>query len=155
MFQLIQCLTPKAVSAALIAPNKRSLFQQLSSIAAKAHGVDQHLVFDRLMERERLGSTGFGSGIAIPHGKIEGLTGVIGVCVSLKQAVDFEAIDDLPIDLVFMLLSPVDGGADHLKALASVSRVMRDKRFVAKLRGAASNDALFALFSTQEVMNAA
>jgi len=151
MFHIEECLVPQAVRAQLAVTNKKGLFQQLAAIATTAHGVDQNAVHDRLLERERLGSTGFGNGIAIPHGKVEGLTKVIGVCVHLTQSIDFEAIDDLPVDLVFMLLSPVDGGADHLKALATVSRKMRDHDFVAKLRGAASDDALFALFSQIEI----
>jgi len=150
MFHLHQCLTPKSVRANVSVPNKKSLFQQLSQLAAQAHGVDAQLVLDRLTERERLGSTGFGGGIAIPHGKIDGLTSVIGVAVRLPAPIDFEAIDDLPVDLVFMLLSPVDGGPDHLKALATVSRMMRDQEFVAKLRGAANDDALLALLTSYD-----
>jgi PTS system nitrogen regulatory IIA component len=148
MFHLHQCLTPKAVRADLPVSNKKALFQQLALIAAQAHHVDSHVVLDRLTERERLGSTGFGGGIAIPHGKIEGLESVIGVLVRLTTPIDFEAIDDLPVDLVFMLLSPVDGGPDHLKALATVSRMMRDQDFVAKLHGAANDDALLALLTS-------
>jgi len=150
MFHLHQCLTPKSVRANVSAPNKKNLFQQLSQLAAQAHGVDAQLVLDRLTERERLGSTGFGGGIAIPHGKIDGLASVIGVAVRLPAPIDFEAIDDLPVDLVFMLLSPVDGGPDHLKALATVSRMMRDQAFVAKLRGAANDDALLALLTSYD-----
>ncbi len=150
MFHLSNCLTPKAVRSALAVGNKKALLQQLALLAAQAHGVDQTAVQERLLERERLGSTGFGGGIAIPHGKIDGLTEVIGVCVQLTAPVDFEAIDDLPVDLVFMLLSPADGGADHLKALATVSRMMRDRPFVAKLRGAANDDSLLALLTSYE-----
>jgi len=155
MFYLQNSLTPLAVRAGLNVANKKSLFQNLASLSKQAHGVDPHAVLDRLMERERLGSTGFGSGIAIPHGKIEGLTKVIAVCLRLARPIDFEAIDDLPVDLVFMLLSPADGGAEHLKALAAVSRMMRDKEFVAKLRGAATDDALYALLNSQEMVTAA
>jgi len=150
MFNLNQCLTPKAVRAELSVANKKALFQQLALLAAQAHHVDGTVVLDRLTERERLGSTGFGGGIAIPHGKIEGLSSVIGVLCHLTAPIDFEAIDDLPVDLVFMLLSPVDGGPDHLKALATVSRMMRDQDFVAKLRGAVNNDALLALLTGYE-----
>ena len=139
-------LTPLAIRANLVVPNKKALFHQLAALAAAAYQVDSEAVLDRLLERERLGSTGFGNGIAIPHGKIEGLTKVIGVCVHLAQPIDFDAIDDLPIDVVFMLLSPVDGGAEHLKALATVSRAMRDQKLVAKIRGVASDDAMYALF---------
>jgi len=150
MFRLDHCLTDGAVRTRLVATNKKSLFQQLASLAAAAHHIDVNSVHDRLLERERLGSTGFGGGIAIPHGKLDGLSKVCGVCVRLETPIDFEAIDDLPVDLVFMLLSPIDGGADHLKALATVSRMMRDQPFVAKLRGAASDDALLALLSSYD-----
>ncbi|WP_293880824.1 PTS sugar transporter subunit IIA [Sphingomonas sp.] len=155
MNDLIDFLRPGAVVAALAVPNKKVLFQQLATLADTAHGVDATLVVERLTERERLGSTGFGGGIAIPHGKIEGLDRVVGVVAQLADPIDFSAIDDLPVDLVFMLLSPVDAGADHLKALAQVSRALRDKTLVAKLRGAASDDALFALFAAGETRDAA
>lgn len=146
-------LVPAAVRCNLIAPNKKSLLQHLSTIASTAHGVSATLVLDRLLERERLGSTGFGNGIALPHGKIDGIDHVIAVCVHLSQPIDFEAIDDLPVDLVYMLLSPLDSGADHLKALASASRLMRDGGFVEKLRGAATDDALYALFESQTALS--
>jgi PTS system nitrogen regulatory IIA component len=112
-------------------------------------------IVERLVERERLGSTGFGGGVAIPHGKIDGLDRVIGVFARLSAPVDFQAIDDLPVDLVFLLLSPPDSGVEHLKALARVSRRLRDKAFVAKLRGAGSTDALYALFAQSDARDAA
>jgi PTS system nitrogen regulatory IIA component len=112
-------------------------------------------VIERLTERERLGSTGFGAGVAIPHGKVDGLEHVVGLFVQLQPPVDFDAIDDLPVDLVFCLLSPPDSGAEHLKALALVSRWMRDSAFVAKLRGAASSDAVLALFAAAQTRDAA
>ena len=155
MNDLHDFLRPGAVVAALVAPNKKTLFQQLGTIAERIHDVDAALVVERLTERERLGSTGFGGGIAIPHGKIDGLDHVVGIFARLAQPVDFASIDDEPVDLVFMLLSPTDAGASHLKALAQVSRVLRDRAFVAKLRGAASDDALFALFESGEARDAA
>lgn len=155
MNDLHDFLRPGAVVAALVAPNKKALFQQLGTMAERIHDVDSGLVVERLTERERLGSTGFGGGIAIPHGKIDGLEHVIGIFARLAQPVDFASIDDEPVDLVFMLLSPTDAGAAHLKALAQVSRVLRDKAFVAKLRGAATDDALFALFDAGEARDAA
>ncbi len=155
MTDLQEFLRAGAVAAALVAPNKKTLFQQLAAMADTVYGIDAGVVVEKLTERERLGSTGFGAGIAIPHGKVEGLTDVVGVFVRLAQPVDFASIDDEPVDLVFMLLSPVDAGAAHLKALAHVSRVLRDRSFVAKLRGAATDDALFALFSTGETRDAA
>lgn len=155
MTDLQDFLRPGAVVAALVAPTKKSLFAQLAAIAEQAYGIEPTLVIERLTERERLGSTGFGGGIAIPHGKIEGLPTVVGVFARLAHPVDFSAIDDEPVDLIFMLLSPTDAGADHLKALAQVSRILRDRNFIAKLRGAGSDDALLALFAASETRNAA
>jgi nitrogen PTS system EIIA component len=155
MNDLHDFLRPGAVVAALVAPTKKALFQQLGILAERIHDVESALVVERLTERERLGSTGFGGGIAIPHGKIDGLDHVVGIFARLAQPVDFASIDDEPVDLVFMLLSPTDAGAAHLKALAQVSRVLRDKAFVAKLRGAATDDALFALFDAGEARDAA
>ncbi len=148
-------LSPDAVTAGLAARGKKALFQHLGTAAAGLVGVDAKLVVDRLAERERLGSTGFGGGVAIPHGKIDGLERVVGIFVRLDQPIDFNAIDDLPVDLVFALLSPPQAGVDHLKALARVSRRLRDRPFVAKLRGAGSPDALYALFADDESRDAA
>lgn len=139
-------LTPEAVLAGLVVPSKKVLFQQLSQIGAKHCGASAKLIGERLSEREKLSSTGFGGGVAIPHGKIDGLEKVIGIFVRLDNPIDFGAIDDMPVDLVFLLLSPPDAGVEHLKALARVSRRLRDRTFVAKLRGAGSRDALYALF---------
>jgi len=155
MDDLSDLLSPQAVNAGRVVPNKKALFQQLAAVASKLVPADPRIIVDRLVERERLGSTGFGAGIAIPHGKIEGLDRVVGLFARLAQPIDFAAIDDLPVDLVFLLLSPVDAGVEHLKALARVSRRMRDKAFVAKLRGAGSDDALYALFASGETRDAA
>jgi nitrogen PTS system EIIA component len=155
MYDTVNFLLPEAVVAALVVANKKALFQQLGRLAEAAYAVPSAVVVERLTERERLGSTGFGGGIAIPHGKIEGLTHVVAVFAQLAEPVDFAAIDDLPVDLVFMLLSPVDAGADHLKALAHVSRMLRDRALIAKLRGAATKDALLALFDGGEARDAA
>jgi len=155
MDDLSDLLSPQAVQAAIVVPNKKALFQQLAAAASKLVEADARVIVDRLVERERLGSTGFGGGIAIPHGKIDGLDRVVGLFARLTTPIDFAAIDDLPVDLVFLLLSPVDAGVEHLKALARVSRRMRDKLFVAKLRGAGSDDALYALFATGETRHAA
>ena len=144
-----------AVVAALPVAAKKPLFQALGTLAEQVYGVDERRVVERLSERERLGSTGFGNGIAIPHGKIEGLDRVVGLFARLAQPIDFAAVDDMPVDLVFMLLSPIDAGADHLKALAHVSRALRDPSLIAKLRGAASDDALYALFVTGDPQDAA
>ncbi|RJF93732.1 PTS sugar transporter subunit IIA [Sphingomonas cavernae] len=148
-------LTPDAIVAGLPVTAKKALFQQLATIAERETGIESRLVIERLGERERLGSTGFGGGVAIPHGKIEGLERVVGVFARLVEPIDFQAIDDMPVDIVFMLLSPPDAGAEHLKALARVSRALRDRPFLAKLRGAGSQDALYALLATAEARDAA
>lgn len=155
MDELSDILSPDAIQPALSVPNKKVLFQQLSAAAGKLVGIEAKVIVERLVERERLGSTGFGGGVAIPHGKIDGLDRVVGVFARLVQPIDFNAIDDMPVDIVFLLLSPPDAGVEHLKALARVSRKLRDRGFVAKLRGAASEDALYALFATGEARDAA
>ncbi len=155
MTDISSLLAPGAVAAGLTPGSSKALFAALGQIAAREYGVDAALVVERLAERERLGSTGFGGGVAIPHGKVDGLDHVVGIFVCLGEAVDFRAIDDLPVDLVFCLLSPPDAGSEHLKALAQVSRWLRDRNFIAKLRGAGSDSALFALFAATETRDAA
>ena len=140
-------LSADAVRIALPAATKKALFAQLGGIAAAAVGLDGESVAEGLAARERLGSTGFGGGVAIPHAKLPGLSAVAGVLVRLAQPIAFKAVDDRPVDIVFAMLSPTDAGADHLKALAQVSRRLRDASLVAKLRGAGSPDALFALWT--------
>lgn len=155
MNDLSDLLRPDAVLTGVAAPNKKMLLQLLGATAGPLVGVEPRVVADRLSDREKLGSTGFGGGVAIPHAKVEGLRQVTGLFARLAQPIDFDAVDDLPVDLVFMLLSPTDAGAEHLKALARVSRRMRDRTFLAKLRGAGSRDALYALFATDEARDAA
>ena len=155
MDDLTDLLAPDAVLANLVAPNKKALFQQLGAAAERITGVDARQIVERLVERERLGSTGFGGGVAIPHGKLDGLPHVFGLFGRLGQPIDFQAIDGMPVDLVFLLLSPPDAGVEHLKALARVSRRLRDRAFVAKLRGAASADSLYALFVHADARDAA
>jgi nitrogen PTS system EIIA component len=155
MVILSKILVPGAVLVAHPAANRKALIQHISAIAEHEYGLESNHVIERLTERERLGSTGFGGGVAIPHGKIDGLGHVVGIFIRLAVAIDFQAIDDLPVDLVFCLLSPPDAGADHLKALAQVSRWLRDSAFIAKLRGAGSNDAVFAIFAGIEAHSVA
>ncbi|MES2986650.1 MAG: PTS sugar transporter subunit IIA [Pseudomonadota bacterium] len=155
MTELSDLLVPEAVVAGMSTATKKALFQQLGAAAAKAYGLDAADVSARLSEREKLGSTGFGGGIAIPHGKLEGLKRVCGIFARLSKPVDFAAVDDMPVDLVFVLLSPTGAGAEHLKALACVSRKLRDRNVAAKLRGAGSNDAIFALLAGVEARDAA
>lgn len=155
MSDLSDILSDKAVDADLVATNKKGLFQQLASASSRLTGLTAKTIAASLTAREKIGSTGFGAGAAIPHGKIEGLPAVFGYFARLEAPVDFQSIDGLPVDLVFLLLSPPDAGADHLKALARVSRVFRDPQMVAKLRGARSKDALYALLAGAEARDAA
>jgi len=148
-------LAVDCIDGALSVANKKALFQQLAAVAARRTGLDGKGIFAALSERERLGSTGFGSGVAIPHGKLDRLPRVFGYFARLNSPIEFQAVDKLPVDLVFLLLSPIDAGADHLKALARVSRALRDRQTLAKLRGARSKDAIFALLSAGEPAHAA
>jgi len=148
-------LRPDAVLTGLGAATKKALFAQVGATAEPLVGADPRLVAERLGDRERLGSTGFGNGVAIPHTKLDGLPVVTGLFARLAQPIEFQAVDGLPVDLVFVLLSPTDAGAEHLKALARVSRRLRDAGFLAKLRGAGSRDALFALFTADSARDAA
>lgn len=155
MSDLSEIVTIEAVEADVPAANKKALFQHLAAAAARHTGLAQKAILAALNEREKVGSTGFGAGAAIPHGKVEGLERVFGYFVRLPSPVDYAAVDGLPVDLVFLLLSPPDSGVDHLKALASVSRTFRDRQTLAKLRGARSKDALFALLAGEETRDAA
>ena len=155
MSELSEILTVDAVESRLTAANKKALFQQLAAAAARLTGLSAKRIAAALAGREKLGSTGFGGGTAIPHGKVEGLEGEFGYFARLSTPVAYDAVDGLPVDLVFLLLSPPDAGADHLKALASVSRTFRDRQVLAKLRGARSKDALFALLAGAEARDAA
>jgi PTS system nitrogen regulatory IIA component len=155
MSDLSDILSDKAVDAGLVAANKKALFQQLAAAAARLAGVSAKAIAAGVTAREKIGSTGFGGGVAIPHARIEGLQGLFGYFARLAAPVDFQSVDGLPVDLVFLLLSPPDAGADHLKALARVSRVFRDPQVGAKLRGARSKDALFALLAGGEARDAA
>ena len=153
--QLSDFLDFDAVKAAMSPGNKRSLLQQLTHLAGQRLGVDPAALLTSVIERERLGSTGFGQGVAIPHGKVEGLQRIYGLFARLSEPVDYKAIDGAPVDLVFLLLSPVDAGAEHLKALAAISRVIRHASILDKMRGARSRDALAAVLIGADERDAA
>ena len=143
--QLADFLDCDAIKTSLPGGNKRSLLQQLANLAGQRIGVESSVINGALNEREQLGSTGFGQGVAIPHAKIDGLGEVYGLFARLGEPVDYKAIDSRPVDLVFLLLSPPNAGAEHLKALAAISRVTRDAATLERLRGARSRDALAAV----------
>jgi PTS system nitrogen regulatory IIA component len=144
-----------AIKPALSAGNKRSLLSQLANIAAGRLEVPASEILATISEREKLGSTGFGQGVAIPHGKVEGLTQIYGLFARLAEPVGYKAIDRKPVDLVFLLLSPPDAGAEHLKALAAISRVIRNAPTLDKMRGARSRDALAAVLLGADERDAA
>jgi PTS system nitrogen regulatory IIA component len=152
---LSQFLDFDAIRIDLSAGNKRQLLNQLAQIAGGRLSLDPARIADAIAERERLGSTGFGGGVALPHGKLEGLERVYALVIRLAAPVDYKAIDGAPVDLVFLLLSPPDAGAEHLKALAAVSRLIRNSATVEKLRGARSRDALAAVVIAAEERDAA
>jgi len=152
---MIDLITPDAIIPNLRASSKKQVLQELARKAADMLGQHERAVFDVLLERERLGTTGVGHGIAIPHGKLPTLDRVHGVFARLERPVDFDAIDEQPVDLIFLLLAPEQAGADHLKALARVSRLLRDASMCERLRGADSADAIYALLTHQETSNAA
>lgn len=148
-------IAPDRVVPCLRATSKKQALQELARIAADAVGLHEKAVFEVLLERERLGSTGVGYGVAIPHGKLPGLKRLYGFFARLASPIDFEAVDDQPVDLVFLLLAPETAGADHLKALARISRLLRDKETCEKLRGSDSGDALYALLTESTARSAA
>jgi len=145
--QLSDILSADGIVPSLKVSSKKQALQEVAAIAAKQTGLDARQVFETLLQRERLGSTGLGQGIAIPHGKMAGLTQLHTVFARLSQPIEFDSVDDQPVDLIFLLLAPESAGADHLKALARISRLLRDPAIVAKLRGSDSAAALYSILT--------
>ena len=138
---------PEGVLSSLNATSKKHLLQELAQRAEDVLGVKARDAFDAMLERERLGPTGMGRGVAIPHARVEGLQGIGGLFASLQRPVEFESMDDEPVDLVFALFAPEDAGADHLRALARISRRLRDPNVCAKLRSADHSSAIYAVLT--------
>ncbi len=153
--ELSDILDKESVIACAKVSSKRQLLQLLADQAAAPAGAPAQVIFDTLLEREQLGSTGLGNGIAIPHGKIAGLKGVTAVFARLDRPIDFDAVDDQPIDLAIMLLAPTGSGADHLKALSRVARILRDDRVVEELRNTRDGARLFEILTTAQEANTA
>ena len=153
--QLGDFLDFESIRVGLSAGTKRKLLQLLGQMAGARLGFDPAAIIDTIAERERLGTTGFGSGVAIPHGKVAGLKTIYAMVVRLAEPIDYKAVDGQPVDLVFMLLSPPDAGAEHLKALAAVSRIVRHGPTIEKLRGARSRDAFAAVLMGADERDAA
>jgi nitrogen PTS system EIIA component len=138
-------LSANAVIAPLKANGKKALLQDISAHASALTGLPEREVFEILLQRERLGSTGVGDGIAIPHGRVPGLESMFGMLVRTDKPVDFEALDGLPVDLLFVLLAPDHAGADHLKALARVARLLRDRSVLDRVRSAHDAAAIYGI----------
>ena len=148
-------VTLEGIVPTLKANSKKQALQELSAVAARLAGQDQRDVFDTLLQRERLGSTGIGSGIAIPHGKLPGLGQIVVLFARLDSPIDFEAVDDEAVDLIFLILAPEGAGADHLKALSRISRLLRDTEATEKLRRSNTKAALYSVLTEPLASNAA
>jgi PTS system nitrogen regulatory IIA component len=144
---LADLVAPNAIIPALKVNNKKQALQELAARAAVLTGQNERVIFEILLQREKLGSTGVGNGIAIPHGKLATLNKLFGLFARLARPVDFEALDGQPVDLVFLLLAPEGAGADHLKALARVARLLRDPELARKLRDSRDAEALYAVLA--------
>ncbi|MCC6949275.1 MAG: PTS IIA-like nitrogen regulatory protein PtsN [Bradyrhizobiaceae bacterium] len=152
---LMDLLGAQTILPALKVKNKKQALQELAARAAEHCGVPEREIFETLLQRERLGSTGVGHGVAIPHGKLAKLDRLFGLFARLEKPVDFEALDGEPVDLIFLLLAPEGAGADHLKALARIARLLRDEKMAEKLRNAHDADALRALLTAPAESHAA
>jgi len=148
-------ITLEGVIPNLRVAGKKQALQELARRAAALTGLEERAIYEVLFERERLGTTGVGNGIAIPHGKLAALTRLYGLFARLETPIDFEAIDEQPVDLIFLLLAPEQAGADHLKALARISRLLRDRSMCEKLRGSDTADTLYALLTNSAESRAA
>lgn len=148
-------LALSAVFPALRVASKKQALQELSAHASEILKRDEREIFETLNQRERLGSTGVGSGIAIPHGKLARMDRLFGMFARLEKPVDFEALDGEPVDLIFLLLAPEAAGADHLKALARVARLLRDTEVARKLRASRDAATIYAILTGEAATNAA
>ncbi|MBT3070284.1 PTS IIA-like nitrogen regulatory protein PtsN [Rhodomicrobium sp. Az07] len=152
---LSDLITPYGVIPSLKAANKKQALKTLSERAADLTGLNSVEIFNILIQRERLGSTGVGSGIAIPHGKLTNIKASVGVFARLDEPLDFDSIDEEPVDIIMLLLAPESAGADHLKALARVSRLLRDQKSVDKLRACRDRAAIYAVLTEKAASHAA
>lgn len=143
-------LVPNAVINLAGVTSKKRMMQEISERAERVYGIDASLVLPALIERESLGPTGVGRGVALPHARLSGLDKICGLFLRLEKPVNYDAVDRQPVDLVFALFAPDGKGVDHLKALATVSRVLRDPSFCAALRSNEDADKLYALMTSDE-----
>ena len=152
---LTDLVAPNAIIPALRVNNKKQAIQELAARAAELSGQNERAILEILLQREKLGSTAFGNGVAIPHGKLPKLGRLFGLLARLEKPIDFEALDEQPVDLIFLLLAPEAAGADHLKALARVARLLRDPEIARKLRDSRDADALYAVLAMPPASSAA
>ena len=153
--EILDLITPHSVIPTLRVTSKKHALAELAHHAARITHEHEQTIFETLLDRERLGTTGIGSGVAIPHGKLPGLKRIYGLFGRLERPIDFDAIDDQPVDLIFLLLAAESSGADHLKALARVSRLLRDTNKCEKLRGCDSAESLYSLLIDPPAKHAA
>lgn len=152
---LTDLVAPNAIIPALRVNNKKQAIQELAARAAELSGQNERAILEILLQREKLGSTAVGNGVAIPHGKLPKLGRLFGLLARLEKPIDFEALDEQPVDLIFLLLAPEAAGADHLKALARVARLLRDPENARRLRESRDADALYALLAMPPASSAA
>ena len=145
--ELSELISSKSIIATLKVGSKKQALQELSQIAEEITGVSSRDIFGTVLQRERLGSTGVGQGIAIPHGKLEGLDKLFAIFARLETPISYDSMDDQPVDLIFLLLAPESAGADHLKALARISRTLRDPSITEKLRNSDSSKAIYSILT--------
>ncbi len=148
-------LNQKAVKVVTASSSKKRLLHDVAELAESAHGIDAQPAVEALMERESLGPTGVGHGIALPHARLPGIEGVVGVFILLEKPIDFEAVDRQPVDVIFALFAPEDAGVEHLKALALVSRTLRDANFCSKLRANPDPMTLYTIITEEAAEKAA
>lgn len=153
--QLADILRPEAVKVIGQIASKKRLLQELCDLAAASGGFDPAAAFDALLERESLGPTGVGRGVALPHARIQGLDKVVGAFIRVEKPLDFSSMDRQPVDLAFALFAPAESGVEHLKALALVSRTLRDQQVCAKLRGNDDPQTLYAILTSHVATRAA
>ena len=152
---LLDFLAPAAVIPALRASSKKQALQELAEVAARLTGLEERTIYEVLLQRERLGSTGIGDGVAIPHAKLAKLDSIFGLVARLDKPIDFEALDGQLVDLLFVLLAPEEAGADHLKALARIARVVREPGMSDRIRATRDAEALYALLTSDSAPRAA
>ncbi len=153
--KLSTLLSPGLIVGGLKATSKKQVLQDLATLAARGAGLGEREVFDALLQRERLGSTGIGNGLAIPHGRFAGLKSMVGAFARLDKPIDFEAVDGVPVDLVFVLLAPEDAGADHLQGLARIARLLRTPSIVQDLRVTRDPATIYGILTVGDTSRAA